>query len=158
MRVASLIEPCGRADGVSVGNLVVAVPHVGDAGPFSGGPLAGSRTKACPQRVQAEEGDVEREMRIPKSGQVEGIATEVDSHLDVSKISVPPLILGRDPMSAQHLLQLLTESLGLAREVLQVRGAGLVVEAVEPSVVLPKLLNERRTLVRMDKPRARLVS
>ena len=45
-QIASLIEPCGRADGVGVGNLVVAVPHVGDAGPFSDGPLAGSRTKA----------------------------------------------------------------------------------------------------------------
>jgi hypothetical protein len=117
-QVASLIESCGRADGVSAGNLVVAVPHVGDTGPFSGGPLTGSRTKAYPQRVQAEEGNVEREMRIPKSGQVEGIATEVDSHLDIGKVSVPPLILGRDPMSAQHLLQLLTEPLGLAREVL----------------------------------------
>ena len=97
-------------------------------------------------------------MRVSKPTQVESLATEVDSHFYVGEVGVLSLIFGSYSVSAQHLLQLLAEPFGLARQILQVGGAELVAKAVKPRVVLPELLDERRALVGVDKPGTRFVS
>ena len=93
----------------------MAVPYVSDAGSFSDGPLTRRGAKPHTQRIKAEEGNIEREMGISKSTQVESLAAEVDGHFYVGEIGVPPLIFSCYPVSTQHLFQLLAEPFGLTR-------------------------------------------
>ena len=65
------VKTRGCLDGMSVSNLVIAVPDVGNAGALSECICAGCVVEAHTKSVQPKESDVEWEMRISEAAEVE---------------------------------------------------------------------------------------